>query len=213
MASKDSIKIKLDFSRNTKIMLLVLALIILAGFIILSGTIYDVFYEAGVNIGIFPPKPITSWNYYGQILNFRADLREADEISVYPNENAIFLDLVHALAKNVTLTYKYINEPTSANSYYTVQMFQIVRNIIPAYEHFWKFRPEFNFTEVDSYENLPGKIQNPIIAIVPPPYSNETAIKNEGHVTYLKAETYEDLDLVVTKLLMIALKIDLGEAS
>lgn len=201
MASKSAVKIKLKFSRNTKIVLLLLTLAILAGVIY---TLVDTFLV---------PKPITSWNYYGQILNFRADLREADEVPVYPNENAIFLDLVHGLAKNVTFAYKYIDEPVSENSYYTVQMFQIVRNIIPAYEHFWKFRPDFNFTEVDSYENLPGKIQNPIIAIVPPPYSNETAIRNEGHVTFLKAETYEDLDLVVTKLLMIALKIDLDEST
>ena len=67
--------------------------------------------------------------------------------------------------------------------------------------------------EVESYEHLPGKIQNPIIAIVPPPYSDETAIRNEGHVTFLKAKTYEDLDLVTNKLLMIALHIDLDDVS
>ncbi len=200
MASKDSVKLRLKFSRNMKIVLLIFALVIVGGLIYSAYNTY------------LSPKPITAWNYYGQTLNFRADLRAADKVPVYPSEDAVYLDLVHGLAKNVTIVYKYIDEPASANAYYTVQIFQIIRNILPAYEHVWKFTPSFNFTEVDSYENLPGKIQNPIIAIVPPPYSDETAIRTDYHVTYLKAKTYEELDLVVTKLLMIALNIDLEEA-
>jgi len=196
MAGKQSsVKIKLKFSKNVKVVFLVLAAVVLS--IVLYKTLV--------------PEPITSWNYYGQILNFRADLRAADKVPVYPNEDAIFLDLVHALAKNVTIVYKYTND-SLAQAYYQVEAIQIVQNIIPAYEHIWKFRPNFDSMEVDSYENLPGKIQNPIIAIVPPPYSNETAIRNYGHVTLLKAKTYEDMDLVTTKLLMLALKIDLDEA-
>lgn len=190
-----AMKIRLKFSRNVKIVLLILSVVIL------SVIVYQT-----------SPKPIMSWNYHGRIIHFRADLRAADKVPVYPNEDAIYLDLVHGLAKNVTIVYKYIDEPKSANAYYPLQIFQIVYNIMPAYEEVWKFKPNFNSMEVESYENLPGKIQNPIIAIVPPPYSNETAIRNEGHVTFLKAKSYEDLDLVTTKLLMIALHIDLNES-
>ena len=190
-----AMKIRLKFSRNVKIVLLILSVVIL------SVIVYQT-----------SPKPIMSWNYHGRIIHFRADLRAADKVPVYPNEDAIYLDLVHGLAKNVTIVYKYIDKPKSANAYYPLQIFQIVYNIMPAYEEVWKFKPNFNSMEVESYENLPGKIQNPIIAIVPPPYSNETAIRNEGHVTFLKAKSYEDLDLVTTKLLMIALHIDLNES-
>lgn len=199
--NKGSVKIKLKFSRNMKMVLLILAAIVLAG----------VLYQ------VYAPKPITSWVYRNQTLSFRADLRLADKVPVYPNEDAVYRDLVHGLVENVTIAYKYINETasdgTNPNSYYVLQTVQIVQNIVPAYREGWNFIPQFNSMQVESYENLPGKIQNPIIAIVPPPFSDETAIRNEGHVTLLKAKSYEDLDLVTTKLLMIALKIDLSKTS
>jgi hypothetical protein len=204
MAAGSGVKIRLKFSRNAKISILVL---VIAALVIASMALW----------AVYSTKPITSWNYRGRIINFRADLREADKVPVYPNGDSVYLDLVHALVENVTFAYKYINGTTedgkNPNAYYTLQIVQIVQNIIPAYEEVWGFTPNFDSMEVASYENLPGKIQNPIIAIVPPPYSDETVIRNEGHVTFLKAKTYEDLDIVATKLLMIALHIDLDKAS
>jgi hypothetical protein len=207
--TKDSIvKIKLKFSKNAKIAAVAVTILVLA---------VAAYYAAPVLYNVYWPKPITSWNYHGMIVNFRADLRESAKVPVYPGEDYVYLDLVHALADNVTFAYMYVNgtleNGVNPNSYYILEIVQIVQNIIPAYEYAWKFTPSFDSMNVTSYENLPGKIQNPIIAIVPPAYSNETAIRNEGHVTFLKAKTYEDLDLVVTKLLMIALHIDLDSPS
>jgi hypothetical protein len=71
--------------------------------------------------------------------------------------------------------------------------------------------PSFNAMPVEEYANLPGKIQNPIIALVHPKYANETAVRNEGHVTYISGTNYKDFDLATIRFLMVVLGIDPAE--
>jgi len=182
--------------------------IALGAILIVSVAIIAVFFFKG-------PEPITSIYYEGQIIQFRDDLRKADKIAVYPDETQIYLDTIHPLVKNVTIAFKDAGE--DENRYYILEEFEIVLKMRIAYNRLLKGYeglsgediPTFNAVPVENYANLPGKIQNPIIALVPPKYANETAVRNEGHVTYISGRTYRDFDLATIKFLMIVLGIDM----
>ena len=188
--------IKIKLSRNLFIIIAIVA--------VLAGSILVYQYVV--------PKPMTSWELDGQILNFRADLKEANKVPVYPGEAQLYLDTMHTLVKNVTIAFKDAGE----YGYYATEAFEITYKMKLAYIKLFGSDisntsrvPVFNVEEVDQYANLPGKIQNPIIALVHPTFANETAVRNEGHVTYISGKTYEELDLAVTKFLMVILGIGL----
>lgn len=157
-------------------------------------------------------EPVTTWMLGDMELYFRADLNKAAQVPVYPGETQLYLDTMHQLVENVTIAIK----ETEDNSYYSVEAFEIVNKMLLAYQKLFGSDvygeydlPTFDVQEIDQYAHLPGKIQNPIIAIVPPEYANETAIRNEGHVTYISGLTHEELDLAVVKFLMVVLGVEL----
>ena len=152
-------------------------------------------------------KPITTWQIDGFKFTFRNDLRKADKIPVYPSEDAVYLKLINPIVKNVTIAFKYGTK--EENNLYKVEAVEITYKLTLFYK-IKGMEVEFDSMQVDSYENLPGKFQNPIIALVPPSFSNETEIKIEDHVIYVKGKTKEEFDLAVIKLLMCALRIKLG---
>jgi hypothetical protein len=159
------------------------------------------------------PEPITKVEYYGVLVEFRADIVEAQEVPVYPKEDLMYRDVMHPLVKNVTIAFKDAGEN---NGIYIVEQFEIVNKMSMAYASAFaryegKEVPTFDSIEVDKYDNLPGKIQNPIIAIVHPKFANETSIRNEGHVTTISGTTLEELDLAVVKFLTIVMGIDVEE--
>lgn len=164
-----------------------------------------------------PEKPITSIIYNGQLISFRADLREADKVPVYPGETQVYLDTIHPLVDDVTIAFKDAGEED--NPLYIVEEIEIITKMTAAYRRMLasynvtseEDMPEFDAVPIEQYAWLPGKIQNPIIAIVHPKYANETAVRNEGHVTYISGTTKEDLDLATVKFLMIVLDIELED--
>ena len=191
-------KLKIKLSKN--IIILIAVVLAIAG---------SLFYYT-----FFVPKPIKSWNYRGTVLHFRADLRKADKVPVYPGETQVYLDTMHPLVKNVTIALKGAGK--DEYGYYAIEAFEITYKMKIAYmslvgsaEGGASEAPTFNVEEVEQYANLPGKIQNPIIALVHPIYANETAVRNEGHVTYISGKTYDDWDLATTKFLMVVLGIEL----
>lgn len=201
-----NLKIKMDRKVFFKGLVIVFLLLVVAGLVML--------YQMMVPK---PPEPITSLIYMDQIINFRADLREADKIPVYPGETEVYLDTIHPLVDDITIAFKDAGE--SDNPLYIVEEIEIVTKMSVAYRKMLlgypgkteEDMPGFDALPVEQYANLPGKIQNPIIALVHPKYANETAIRNEGHVTYISGKTKEELDLATVKFLMIVLDIDLSE--
>jgi hypothetical protein len=149
-------------------------------------------------------QPVYSIQVGEEIVVFRADVNKAFQVPVYPDEQALYRELMNPLVKNITIAFKPADE--TENPYYSLQILELIPKLAYAYSRL-KYNPTFSREPliVDSYENLPGKIQNPIIALVHPIYSNETAIRVDGHVVYLKAKTHEDFDLVTVKLLLVAL--------
>jgi len=162
-------------------------------------------------------QPITVIDYKGYAIGFRADLRQAAKVPAYPGEEEIYRDTMHQLVQNVTIVF--MDAGPGENAYIRAETLELYDKIRTAYiltfgtvdpetgEVVPNTIPTFNVQNISSYENLPGKIQNPIVAIVPPMYANETSVRNEGHVTFVSGLTTKDLDLATTKFIMIELGI------
>jgi hypothetical protein len=154
----------------------------------------------------YVPKPITVWNFYDVMLNFRADLREASKIPVYPSENVVNTQIMNPLVKNITIAF--VPSTPKENSYYAIEAFEIATKLYYGYRTLEYEIPSFTTMNVSSYENLSGKIQNPIIALVAPSYSNETVVVvDPGHIIFIKAKSLQEFDLATIKFLMSALQI------
>jgi len=202
--AKTTIKISKKMLRNVKIFLVVVVAIIS---ITIAYKVSIDFYNSNI-------KEIKMWNYRGNDIGFRADLRKADKVPVYPGETEVYLDTMHPLVKNITIAYKDVED--SERGYYAVEAYEITYKMKIAYSYLVGTDsegvskiPTFNVEVVDQYAHLPGKIQNPIIALVHPVYANETSVRNEGHVTYISGETFEEFDLATVKFLMTIMGIEL----
>ncbi|MBS3055312.1 MAG: hypothetical protein J4452_02350 [Candidatus Aenigmarchaeota archaeon] len=159
-------------------------------------------------------KPVTVLNYNGVVIGFRQDIREAAKVPLYTDANStnpdayLRIGIIHPLVTNITIVFKNVN--LTENPYYTLEGAEIVGKLKLAYSN---VRPpvNLNFTakEVSSYDNLPGKIQNPIIALIHPAYANETSVRFDAreHVVYIQGKTHKDFDLATIRFLMAALNI------
>ena len=161
---------------------------------------------------IYIPRPVYNYNYFGAPLSFRADLIEASKIPVYPNDAFLYYELRGGLAKNITVVFVPIE---GDNAIYSANGFEIAYKLGLMFGILEK-NVTIDARNVTSYENLPGKIQNPIVALVHPKYANETSIRLGGHVIYLSGlpsndinNPYRNLDLAVVKFLMVILGIDI----
>jgi hypothetical protein len=166
--------------------------------------------------------PITTWNYRGQLVAFRVNLREAATVPVYPSDDLIYRDLMNPFVKNVTIAFK--DAGTADNPYYILEEMEIIPKTTLAYAHMLGSdsgnetssatdTPVFNAEAIENYANLPGKIQNPIIALVHYKYANETSVRMEGHVTYISGKTPQDFDKATVRFLMIVMGISPGDLS
>lgn len=185
--------IELKFTRNQ--LLMTIAAVIIAGVVVFY------FY---LNFPSFP-REITEINYYGVPVGFRADLREASKIPVYPSEDVLYYQLMNPTVQNITVAFK---PATENNAYYSLEILEIVPKLKLAYT-ILGYDPKFENKpiELESYENLWGKIKSPIIAIIHPEYANETSVRYENHVIFISGTDLNNLDLATVKFLMVALDI------
>jgi len=182
--SKEGIKIKI--SRNQTILLAIVCILILV------GAVYYFFF----------PKSIKSWNYYGTELEFRVDLKEANKIFV-SDEVSVYNLLWDRETKNVTIVFT----NSSDMGLVAVEAFEIANKLKLA-QLILKRDIGISTIEVSSFDINSTK-QNPLIALIPPSISNETAIKIKDDVIFIYAKDKNDFDLITAKFIMIALEIKL----
>jgi len=166
-------------------------------------------------LNMYWPKPITSWNYNGNLLNFRDDLREAQKVKVYPDEASISNVFASMAVRNITIAY--VESPDMG--YVTVEAGELSYKLLTAYLEAGYIRYNKSMTfipmgvieissgTVNSYENLVGTHDNPKIALVPPSAADETSVSLKNNVIYVKGKTLKNFDLATIKLLMIVLDI------
>ncbi|MBI2547645.1 MAG: hypothetical protein HYW23_04370 [Candidatus Aenigmarchaeota archaeon] len=159
---------------------------------------------AAVGIGIYlsTPKEIKHYNFYGTQIAFRDDLRNAKNISVYPDDKAIQAAVWNPDLKNITIAF--VN--SSDNNLMAVDSFEITYKMSIAYNKFDWFI-NFNGKEVGSFGNLTGTKDNLVIALVPPSIANETKVEMKDNVIYIKGKTPVDFDRATIRFIMSALNI------
>lgn len=186
------------FSRNKVIVVVLISVAILVGY----------YY-------FFSSQPITVWDYYGNTLTFRQDLREAQKVSVYPSEARLQEVMWNPKVTNITMVFIETND----TQYTVVESVEIVPKLRVAYQLFVTNRTVILTMPnegVESLDNLPSTEENPFIVLVPPSIGDETAVRIEGNTIFIKAKydpdpkvAIKNFDLVTIKFIMTVLDIKL----
>lgn len=155
----------------------------------------------GVIIYLIFTQPLKTYDFYGTKLGFRSDLKQASKIPLYPNDTVIHDILWNQELENLTIVF--VN--SSENSLVLVEAFEITYKLSLAYNQF-DFPVSINAKEVESYDSL-NATDYPLIALIPPSLADETAVRLEDNIIYIKGMTKEDFDLATVKFLMIVLGI------
>lgn len=183
---------KISFGKKQLFSLIILILI-LAG---IGGLIY---YQT-------LPKEFKRYNFYGVELEFRSDLRNAKNISVYPDEQSILHKVWDPDIYKINIVYVPTKEPSDENSVLGVNAFEIRYKLDVAYRQF-NWINEFTRTELESFENITYTNDTLVIALIRPSLADETAVELNENVIYIKGKTPEEFDRATIKFLMVALNI------
>lgn len=183
----------MKFSLNKKqIIILLISIGVIGG---ISGLVYYTTL----------PKPAMGYNFYGSELQFRDDLKAANNISVYPDENSVLNAVWNPEIQNISIAF--INSSAEDNALVAVNAFEVTYKLSVGYNEFnWlgiKFVPNI----VESFENLTGSNEALVIALVPPSIANSTSVEMKDGVVYISGETQKEFDLATIKFLMAALNI------
>jgi hypothetical protein len=160
------------------------------------------------------PKPITAIDYYGNILSFRVDLREANTIPIYNKESIEDLIWNEKLKK---LAIAFLN--TSDMGIVAVEAFEITNKLTIAY-----LRNGTTITTSDIVEIPPNYIKlkviplnfseeldteafDTIIFLIPPSQANETSVRVKDNVIYIQGKNNKEFDLATVRFLIEALRI------
>lgn len=186
MSGKNKIQINIKLNKKTIILIISIA-------IILSSVLIAMFMYTQY-------QPLTNYNYNGLILNFRADLREAKKLPVYPNESYITDILWLPFIENITIIYKNSTDMGLVG----VEAFEIAYKLNIGYQ-MANHPIHIEAQEVKSFDSLPQN--NPYVVLIPPSSTNETRIEVDENLIIIRGKTTEEFDLAVEKFLIVALGI------
>lgn len=144
--------------------------------------------------------PITKYNYYGTELVFRSDLKEAQKISVFPNDNAILQTVANPLVTNLTIAF----QNTPQNDLVGVEAYGIAYKMRTAY---LIANRDININSYVANSTIYGSADNPAIILIPPVLANETSIRVSNFTIIISAKTLKEFDLATDKFLMVAMGI------
>jgi len=145
--------------------------------------------------------PVTTVNYHGHLLQFRADLREASKVAVYPNESSIKSIFYNPAIKTVYICFR----NTTQNSLVAVEAWEISYKLKTFYL-LAGLPVDFKGQEVSSYSQE-GNSTSPVIVLIPPVDANETAVRAGNYAVYISGKDMHGFDLATEKFLMVVLGI------
>ncbi|MCD6476866.1 MAG: hypothetical protein J7K26_01715 [Candidatus Aenigmarchaeota archaeon] len=157
-------------------------------------------------------SPVTKYEFAGKTLNFRADLREAEKINVYPDEQTLWNMLMGPYVRIIHIGF-YPND--TENPYYTVAAYELSYKLQYINDVYWgpnqvEIKPMILNSTKDLM--LANEVE-PIILMLGPSKANETSIRIDNYLITVSGKdfseidrTYTDLDLAVDKLLLVLMK-------
>ncbi len=179
-------RIKLKLSKNSLIFLLALILVFLIVFLFLPKLTY---------------QPLTTLNFKGVLLQFRADLREANKIEA--DEESIRNILWNRNLKNVTIVFTNSSDLDLVG----VEAFEISYKLRLAYL-LEGYNVEIKGKQVEDLSSL-DSLPKPSIVLIPPSLSNKTSIEVKDSIIIISGKDKKEFDLTTVKFLIIALNLKL----
>ena len=150
--------------------------------------------------------PMTRYDWDGTPVSFRADLRQAQNVSAYPDEKSIYNEIWNPGVYRVKIAYVSTENVSSENGMLAAEAFEVRFKLDLAYKkHNWE--NEFSTLESKSFDNLSSANDTMIVAIYRPSQSDRTGVELNGNIVSIKGTTQQDLDLATMKFLMIAMNI------
>jgi hypothetical protein len=155
------------------------------------------------------------------ILTSEVNLRETKKVPTYPNDEAINSLILGRQVENVLMVFK----SSAYNSLITTEGGNLGYNLVFAYYATGRKAGRCeNITElitpgkerekimicsmeVKDYGNVGIDEKNPVIALVPPAFTNETSVEVKDSVVFIKGKNEKEFKLAVWKFLLAALKI------
>jgi len=200
-------------------------------FIIFIAVAFAIIFLVSVNvvpINEGPFKDTYSLNYAGDVRHFRANLFEANKTVVYPDEVAVKNVLLNQNVYKIDIAY-IPNETENAN--YLALSFEITNKLALVYRSLYGEQPSvfkdddgsscmlfFQEKQTKCFKSLPinltGELVStdvePVILLLGPSKANQTAVTVKGNIIILEGKdfsqvnrNYNDLDLVVDKMLLV----------
>jgi hypothetical protein len=191
---------------------LILILISLVAFSMVSWIIYE------------NTKPIYQVTFKSNktiVFNSELNLRETKKVPTYPSDEAISSLILGPEVENVLIVFK----NSTYNNLITVEGANLGYNLVFIYYATGRKAGKCeNITEiitpgrerekimicsmeVKDYENIGIDRKNPVIALVPPAFTNETKVEVKDSVVFIKGKNVEEFKLAVWKFILAALKI------
>lgn len=207
----EKVNVKMRLTRRHLVMFLVVFGLVLVGYG--TYTVYSMYF-----------KPIYTASLDGQLVNFRADLREANKVEVLPSQQVlenVLNDriispgtLVDGILKepirNITIVFKPVS--TDQMGWYSVEAAEIAAKVKGIYSAVYGVDININSEPVDSYDNLSTSGSTIIVALVHPQIANATFVKADpitGVVTISGAGSLRNFDLATVKFMMVAFGISI----
>ncbi len=182
--------------RKQKFLLLTVASLVVA-----FGIVGAVYYFTEL-------QPITRYDFYGAELVFRDDLRLAQKIQVYPDENAILNKVWDPDITKISIAYVNSSESSLDNGLVAVNAFEIRYKLDVAYRNpNFNWFNEFEQIQLESLDNVTQADGTLVIVLVPPTLADTTEVRMIDNVVYVKGTTREDFDRATIKFLMASLNI------
>lgn len=154
------------------------------------------------------PKPLIRYDFYGTEFVFRDDLRLAQNISAYPDEESILNKIWDPDITRIDIAFVLTPEPSEENSMIALNLFEIRFKLDTAYRNpRFNWMNEFTSTQLQSFDDINQSDDTLVIALVRPSLSDRTAVEMDGNVVYIKGSTPREFDLATIKFLISALNI------
>ena len=192
--------------------------------LIVFGLIFVIFNSKALET---PPSPFEKY-YAGDVRHFRANLQEAQDVSVYPSEDAIRGILLNPDVYKVYIAY-FPNE--TENAYYAASSFEIGNKLGIIYKNLYQGdcnvsteeekdgstcllfcytgRKCFNSLPINSTDELVPTDVEPVILLLGSSHANRTAVTIDNYLITVEGNTfseqdkpYSNLDLAVAKLIL-----------
>lgn len=197
-------------------------------FIILVAVIFAIVFLISVNMNQGPFKDAYSLYYAGDTRHFRANLFDANKTAVYPDEDTIKNVLLNPNVYKIDIAY-IPNDTENAN--YLASSFEITNKLALVYRSYFDEQPSifkdddgsscmlffqekqtkcFKSLPINSTDDIITTDVEPVILLLGPSRANQTGITVKGNLITLEGKdfsqvnrNYNDLDLVVDKMLLV----------